>query len=103
MNRIGCYYFLINDKQLCECNLSFVTINLLLLSNTAIFTYIIQTKVRGFSQQANYIDRATAACQRSFTDRRCRMVSAADPHGRILGFLDPEPNLKVKNFLQKFV
>jgi hypothetical protein len=37
-------------------------------------------KLRGFSQQATYTDRATAAC----------VVSATDPHGRNLGFLDPE-------------
>jgi hypothetical protein len=25
----------------------------------------------------------------TFADRGCRVVSATDPHGRILGFLDP--------------
>jgi hypothetical protein len=29
----------------------------------------------------------------TFADRGCRVVSATDPHGRILGFLDPEPLL----------
>jgi hypothetical protein len=27
----------------------------------------------------------------NFLDRECRVVSATDPHGRIFGFLDPEP------------
>jgi hypothetical protein len=48
-------------------------------------------KLRGLSPLANYIDRTTAACWRklvsTFADRRSRMVSTADPHGRILGFL----------------
>jgi hypothetical protein len=36
-----------------------------------------------FSPQANYTDRATAACWRSsFADRGCRVVSATDPPGR---------------------
>jgi hypothetical protein len=37
----------------------------------------------GFSPQANYNDRATAACRRSLTV----------PHGRYLDFLYPEPLL----------
>jgi hypothetical protein len=49
-------------------------------------------KLRGLSPQANYTDRATAAYRRSwcqlFADRVCRVVSATDTHGRILGFLD---------------
>jgi hypothetical protein len=49
-------------------------------------------KLRGLSPQANYTDQAIAACRRSyeptFADRGCRVVSATDPHGRILGFLD---------------
>jgi hypothetical protein len=28
----------------------------------------------------------------TFSDRGCRVVSAADPHGRILGFLDRNNN-----------
>jgi hypothetical protein len=40
-------------------------------------------KFSGLSPQANYTDRATPACRRG-----CRLVSATDPHGRILGFLD---------------
>jgi hypothetical protein len=43
-----------------------------------------------FSPQANYTDRATAACH---PNRGCRVVSATDPHGRNLDFLDPEPLL----------
>jgi hypothetical protein len=45
-----------------------------------------QTNSVAFSPQANYTDRATAACRRSycqlFAYRGCRVVSAADPHGR---------------------
>jgi hypothetical protein len=29
----------------------------------------------------------------TFADRGCSVVSATDPHGRNLGFLDPEPLL----------
>jgi hypothetical protein len=43
-------------------------------------------KLRGFSPPANYNDRATAACRRSFlptlADRGCHVVSATNPHGR---------------------
>jgi hypothetical protein len=43
-------------------------------------------KLSDFSPQANYTDRATAACRRSlvptFADRWCRVVSATNPHGR---------------------
>jgi hypothetical protein len=46
----------------------------------------LMTKFRGISPQANYTDRATAACRRSlcqlFADRGCRVVTATDPHGR---------------------
>jgi hypothetical protein len=41
---------------------------------------------------ANYTDRATAACRRSYcqilADIGCRVVSTTDPHGHNLGFLD---------------
>jgi expansin (peptidoglycan-binding protein) len=44
------------------------------------------------SQRANYINRATAACQRSYCqllgDRGCHVVSVTDLYGRIFGFLD---------------
>jgi hypothetical protein len=44
------------------------------------------------SPQANYTDRATAACRQSlvptFADRVCRMVSATDPQAVNFGFLD---------------
>jgi hypothetical protein len=49
-------------------------------------------KLHGLSPRANYTDRATAACQRSwcqlFADRGCHVVSVTNPYGRILGFLD---------------
>jgi hypothetical protein len=37
--------------------------------------------------------RLSAKLVPTFADRGCRVVSATDPHGRILGFLDPEPLL----------
>jgi hypothetical protein len=44
------------------------------------------------SPRANYTDRETAACRAklvpTIADRGCRSVSATDPHGRILDFLD---------------
>jgi hypothetical protein len=43
-------------------------------------------KLRGLSPQANYIDRANLVP--TLADRGCRVVSATDPHGCILGFLD---------------
>jgi hypothetical protein len=53
---------------------------------------IIRKKLHGLSPQANYTNRATAACQRSqcqlFADRGCHVVSVTNPHGRILDFLD---------------
>jgi predicted Ser/Thr protein kinase len=43
-------------------------------------------ELHDFSSQANYTDRATAACRRSlvrtFADRGCRVVSATNPYGR---------------------
>jgi hypothetical protein len=45
-------------------------------------------KIRGLSPQANNIDRATAKLVPIFADRGRRVVSATDPRGRILGFLD---------------
>jgi hypothetical protein len=51
-----------------------------------------EQQLHGLSPQVNYTDRATAACRRSycqlFADRGRHMVSAMDPHSRILGFLD---------------
>jgi hypothetical protein len=48
--------------------------------------------LRGLSSRANYTDRATSACRRSWCQllriQECRVVSAADPRDRILGFLD---------------
>jgi hypothetical protein len=48
-------------------------------------------KLRGLSPQANYTERPPLVGEVSvnfFADRGCRVVSAMDPHGRILGFLD---------------
>jgi hypothetical protein len=52
-----------------------------------------QKDPRGLSPQANYTDRPTdrslsAKLVPTFSDRGCRVVSATDPHGRILGFLE---------------
>jgi hypothetical protein len=47
-----------------------------------------KTKLRGLSLLANYTDRATAACRRSYADRWCHVVSMTDPYGSILGFLE---------------
>jgi hypothetical protein len=46
------------------------------------------TKLRGLSPRANYTDGATAACRPTAADRGCHVVSATDPYGRTLGFLD---------------
>jgi hypothetical protein len=52
----------------------------------------LKIKLHGLSPRANYTDRATAACRRSycqlFADRGCHVVSVTDPYGCILGFLD---------------
>jgi hypothetical protein len=60
-------------------------------------------KLRGLGPWANYTDRATPACRRSqchiLRIERCHVLSATDPHGRILGFLDQKAlNIKF-NFL----
>jgi hypothetical protein len=47
-----------------------------------------QNKLCIMSLRANYIDLAAATLVPTFADRRCLVVSATDPHGRILGFLD---------------
>jgi hypothetical protein len=54
--------------------------------NIGLLTYLL----RGLSPQANYTDRATAACRRVPTSaaRGCHVVSVTDPYGRILKFLD---------------
>jgi hypothetical protein len=53
-----------------------------------------------FQVRISYVLRFVSMCDRpsdrrmsaklvpTFADRGCRVVSAADPHGRILGFLD---------------
>jgi hypothetical protein len=63
-----------------------------------IFIYIKETKnkqtnkLRGLSTKANYTDRAnrrlSAKLVPTFVDRGCGVVSATDPPGRNLGFLD---------------
>jgi hypothetical protein len=56
----------------------------------------LKTKLRGFSPQAKYRPddrRLSAKLMPTFADRGYRVVSATDPHGRIFGFLDPEPLL----------
>jgi hypothetical protein len=39
-------------------------------------------KLHGFSQQANFTDRLSAKLVPTFACRKCRVVSATDPHGR---------------------
>jgi hypothetical protein len=55
-------------------------------------TEVAKTKHHGLSPRANYTNRATAACRRSycqlFADRGCHVVSVTEPYGRILSFLD---------------
>jgi hypothetical protein len=52
-----------------------------------------ETKLCGFSPQANYTDRATAAVS-TLADRGCRVVRAMDPPTAVnLDFLDLEPLL----------
>jgi hypothetical protein len=54
-------------------------------------TNIQTNKLRGLSPRANYIDRATAVCRRSWCQllqiEGVRVVSATDTPGRILAFL----------------
>jgi hypothetical protein len=49
-----------------------------------------ENKLRGLSPRANYTDRATAACRRSYSQlfriQGCRVVRAADPYGSNLDF-----------------
>jgi hypothetical protein len=59
-----------------------------------------QTKLHGLSPQANYTDRATAACRRSDCQllriEGCHVVSVTDPYVRILGFLDRSRYFSIK-------
>jgi hypothetical protein len=51
----------------------------------------LKLKLHGLSPRANYTDRATAACRRSYCQllrKECHVVSVTDPYGRILDFLD---------------
>jgi hypothetical protein len=59
-----------------------------------------KSKLHSLSPQANYTDRATAACRRSdcqlFVDRRSNVVSVTDHYGSILGFLDRSRYFSIK-------
>jgi hypothetical protein len=61
------------------------------------------TLLHGLSPRANYTDRATAACRRSycqlFADRGCHVASVTDPYGRILDFLDRSRYFSIKYLL----
>jgi hypothetical protein len=46
----------------------------------------VHKKLRGFIPRVNYIDRVTAKLVPTFADIGYRVVSAIDPHDRILGF-----------------
>jgi hypothetical protein len=57
--------------------------------NTILGRHFNNKKLRGLSPQVNYTDRRMSAkLVPTFADRVCRVVSATDPHGRILGFLN---------------
>jgi hypothetical protein len=51
-----------------------------------------KNELRGLSPQANYTDRAIAACRRNlaptFADRGCRVVRTTNPQGFNFDFLD---------------
>jgi hypothetical protein len=53
-------------------------------------------KKKDLWSESNYTDKATSACRwklvPTFADRGCRMVSAMDPHSRILSSLDRSCN-----------
>jgi hypothetical protein len=53
-----------------------------------IFFLIKYDKLRGFSLRMNYTGQATATYRRTFVDKGCCVVSAMDPHGHIITFLD---------------
>jgi hypothetical protein len=57
-------------------------------------------KLHGLSPQANYTDRATAACRGSNCQllriQGSHVVSVTDPYGRILGFLDRSRYFSIK-------
>jgi hypothetical protein len=49
----------------------------------------LQAELRGLGPQVYYTDRRMSGkLVPTFADRGCRVVSATDPHGRTLGFLD---------------
>jgi hypothetical protein len=59
-----------------------------MLSSSVLLSKPKEKKIHGLSPQANYTDRATAACQRSqfqlFADRGCHVVNVTIPYGHIL-------------------
>jgi hypothetical protein len=59
-----------------------------------------EEQLRGFRPLANYTDRATRRLSETLVptsaDRGCRVVSAADPCGHILGFLDRSRYFSIK-------
>jgi hypothetical protein len=60
-----------------------------------------QIKLRGLSPQGNYTDpasdrRMSAKLVPPFADKGCRVVSATDRHGPILGFLDRRYDIHTK-------
>jgi hypothetical protein len=76
-----------------------------------IIVIAIETKLRGLSRRANYADRVTATCRRSYCQHLriegLHVVSVSDPYNRILGFLDRSccysfqvaPQLYLRGFL----
>jgi hypothetical protein len=83
--------FLIHKISFLWCGSKFIYLQIHF--QVKLWVFLPQTnKLRDFSPQANYTDRATAACRRSlvptFADRGCRVVSATDPRGRNFNFLD---------------
>jgi hypothetical protein len=59
-------------------------------------TDVIKTKLHGPSSRANYTDRATVVCHRSYGQLLrivWHTVSITDPYGRIIGFLDQKTDI----------
>jgi hypothetical protein len=61
-----------------------------------------KTKLRGFSPQANYTDRAIAACRQrlvpTLADRGCRVISATNSQIQKAGWALPKPFLYLQYF-----
>jgi hypothetical protein len=84
------YYYIVS---LAHFLIYFVNVYILFLGDSFISTRGLRTKLRGLSPRANYILtesglRLSAKLVPTFADRGCRVVSATDPHSRVLGFLD---------------